>query len=82
MRTIENTRENDIHIQVGDVDVLVPAATMQPSENGEVKVNGQTLIEDETLKKAQGNAVIGFYFKEGHLVDVTPEEKAPAESSK
>lgn len=82
MRTIENTRENDIHIQVADVDVLVPAATMQPSENGEVKVNGQALIEDEALKKAQGNAVIGFYFKEGYLVDTTPEEKAPAKSSK
>lgn len=84
MRLIENTREHDIHIQVGNVDVLVPAATMQPQAEGPAQlVNGWAQIEAADLDKAQKSAVVAYYFAEGWLVDSgeVAGEEAPAEEN-
>lgn len=84
MRLIENTREHDIHIQVGDIDVLVPAATNQAQADGPAqKVNGWAQIESADLDKAQKSAVVAYYFAEGWLVDsgdVAGEETATEET--
>lgn len=85
MRLIENTREHDINIQVGEVSVLVPAATNQPTaENGSAKVNGWVEMDPSDLEKAQKSPVIAYYFAEGWLVDsgdVAPAEEASTEEA-
>lgn len=70
MRLIENTREHDINIQIGDVHVLVPAATQaQGQDEGDQKVNGWAEIDAKDLKACQESPVVAFYFAEGWLLD-------------